>query len=114
MQHIQQDKYFREKKQVEFYNRNIVKIMNLALQNENKIGYVEVYADNDFNIMEDTLEFKIGKFKKKEFTPLREFKVLNPELIIDACYIYFEILWHYDKTKWQVKQLILSGVYKRC
>ena len=99
----------RELKQKEFLDKNLSRIYREALNNEDKIGYVSVYADNNFKLVENSLEFVEGDFDTSEFTLGESPTVLNPQEIEEAFFIYYVILWADNKTKWMVKELALKG-----
>ena len=99
----------REHKQMDFINKHREGIINEYLNNSDAIGFVKIIANNDFDIMGEI------RFQKENFEHTNFKKVLkNPEpkkgtIIKDAINIFYEVLWFDNKTKWQIKELILSN-----
>jgi hypothetical protein len=103
----------REEKQLDFLNTNFTNIFVEFEKNINKIGYLQVFVNDEFGL--SSINFIEGDFNKEQFTLLNfnnENKINDSITIKDAVYMYVEILWFDNKTKWFVKQLILSGDLK--
>lgn len=101
----------RENKQLEFLQKNMTTILNTALENKTKIGYVNLYADNNFNLVTNSLRFKECDFDKESFTSITFPNVPQPTAVIEAEFIYYSVLWFDNKTKWQVRELKLIHEY---
>ena len=105
-------KTIRENKQLEFLQKNHSQIVKKALENENKIGFVELFVDKDFKLLGNGLKFIESDFNKETFTlatiPTHPLTTLE---ILDAEFIYYTVLWFDNKTKWQVKEIILKGKF---
>jgi len=117
----------REKKQLAFYTKNNRLIIDEFLKNENSTGYVQIFADNKFKLIPNSIKFIKGNFDKSEFVKLKDilyhsenqtivsnikeseedFKKRDKK-IIDAGWLYCEVLWFDNKTKWQIKDLMLE------
>ena len=97
----------RELKQLDFLKSNQTKIVEECYNNENKIGYLQLYVDSNFNLIETSVEFIEGEFNRDEFTQREPVKAIAPERIKDAVFIYYSILWWDNKTKWDIKELVL-------
>jgi hypothetical protein len=97
----------REVKQLEFLNNSHYRIIEECIKNENKTGYLQLYVDNDFNLIENSVSFIEGDFNREEFTQREPVKAIAPERIKDAIFIYYSILWWDNKTKWNIKELVL-------
>ena len=97
----------RELKQKEFMNRYHATIVKECYKNESKTGYLKLYVDTDFNLIENSLRFIEGEFNKEDFLSRAPAKAIAPERIKDAIYIYYSILWWDNKTKWDIKELVL-------
>ena len=97
----------RELKQLKFITNNHYKIIEECFKNESKTGYLRLYVDNDFNLIENSVKFIEGDFNREEFTQRGPVKAIAPERIKDAIFIYYSIRWWDNKTIWNVKELIL-------
>ena len=97
----------REVKQLEFLAGNHHRIVAECYKNENKTGYLQLYVDNDFNVIENSVKFIEGDFNREDFTQREPVKAIAPERIKDALFIYYSILWWDNKTKWNIKELVL-------
>lgn len=97
----------REANQLEFIKNNHYRIVEECYKNENKTGYLQVYVDNDFNLIENSVKFIEGDFNRDEFTQREPVKAIAPERIKDAIFIYYSILWWDNKTKWNIKEMVL-------
>lgn len=97
----------REIKQIEFLNKHHATIVKECYKNENKTGYLQLYVDSDFNLIQTSLVFIEGEFNKQDFIDKEPLKAISPERIKDAIYIYYSILWWDNKTKWNIKELVL-------
>ena len=97
----------REIKQLEFIANNYSRIVNECIKNESKPGYLQLYVDNDFKLIENSVRFIEGDFNREEFTQREPLKPIAPDRINEAFFIYYSILWWDNKTKWEVKELIL-------
>lgn len=95
-----------EEKQTEFLNQNRLKIIEKALENEHKVGYVQMIADSNLQLIERSLKFIEGKFNSEEYTQIGGKKPLYPEKVVEPFFIYFRVLWFHNKTVWQAKQLL--------
>ena len=95
-----------EENQTEFLNQNRFKIIEKALENEHKIGYVQMIADSNLQLIERSLKFIEGKFNSGEYTQIGNKQPLDPHNVIEPFYIYFRVLWFHNKTVWQAKQLL--------
>jgi hypothetical protein len=89
----------RENKQLEFLQKNHIQIVKTALENKNKIGYVQLFVDNDFNLLGNSVKFNESDFDKESFTlatiphPQKTLEILESE------FIYYTVLWFDNKTK---------------
>ncbi|SDG82199.1 hypothetical protein [Psychroflexus sediminis] len=54
----------REHKQLEFMNNNRSRIIKKYISNKDKEGYVRLYVDDDFNLIEESFKFVEGDFNK--------------------------------------------------
>jgi hypothetical protein len=114
----------REQKQVEFFEKYNHLIIEEYLKNENNIGYVQIFADNEFELI-PPVKFIKGDFDTKSFVKLEDILYKSKNLktiselqesqkglnkIIDSAFMYCEILWFDNKTKWQIKGLMLDGL----
>jgi hypothetical protein len=99
----------REHQQFEFMKKNKIAIVEMAMENRNTIGYVELFVDNDFNLLDNKLRFVASDFNKKSFTRTTIPHPPKSIKIIEAEFIYYTVLWCDNKTKWKVKDLILTG-----
>jgi hypothetical protein len=97
----------REIKQLEFITNSHYRIVEECYKNEAKTGYLQLYVDNDFNLIENSVIFIEGEFNREEFTQRESVKAIAPERIKDAIFIYYSILWWDNKTKWDIKELVL-------
>ena len=97
----------RELKQLEFLKSNHTKIVEECYKNENKIGYLQLYVDSNFNLIETSVEFIEGEFNREDFIQREPVKAIAPERIKNAFFIYYSILWWDNKTKWDIKELVL-------
>jgi hypothetical protein len=101
----------REQRQLELLNAIHPMIVKECLRNESKTGYLQLYVDNDFNLIESSVEFIDGGFDSGEFVQREPIKPIAPERVKDAINIYYSILWWDNKTKWNVKELVLIAEY---
>ena len=97
----------RDIKQLEFLKSSHAKIVKECYKNESKTGYLRLYVDTDFNLIETSVEFIEGEFNRDEFNQREPVKAIAPERIKDAFFIYYSILWFDNKTKWNIKELVL-------
>lgn len=97
----------RELKQLEFINSYHATILKECYKNESKTGYLELYVDSSFNLIETSIKFIEGEFNRDEFNQREPVKAIAPERIKDAFFIYYSILWFDNKTKWDIKELVL-------
>ena len=95
------------KKQLKIIKDNIDEITDLSLKFESKNGYLQLYLDNHFKLIESSEKFIEGDFDREEFTERDIFYDLQGETVIDAFFIYFSLQLFDNKTKWNVKLLIL-------
>jgi hypothetical protein len=101
----------REYRQLEFMRKNKKMIVKTTIENKNTIGYVELYADDDFKLLNDKMRFVASDFNKKSFTLTNIPKTPKSIEIIEAEYIYYTVLWCDNKTQWKAKDLMLTGKY---
>ncbi len=99
----------RELKQLDFITNNHSRIVEECYKNENKIGYLKLYVDNEFNLIENSIKFIEGEFNREEFTKKESVKAIAPEKIKDASFIYYSILWFDNKSTWNIKELVLTS-----
>lgn len=97
----------RELKQLEFLENYHTKIVEECIKNEKKTGYLQLYVDNSFNLIDNSLKFIEGDFSIEDFTYREPVKPIAPEKKKEAMFIYYSILWWDNKTKWDIKELIL-------
>lgn len=95
-----------EEKQTEFLNVNHLKIIEKGLENEHKVGYVQVIVNNDFHLIEKSLKFVEANINSEEYTQIGSKGPSDPEKVIKPFYIYFRVLWFHNKTVWHAKQLL--------
>ena len=114
----------REQKQLEFLEKHNHLIIEEYLKNQNSTGYVQIFADNEFKLI-PSIKFIKGDFDTKSFVKISEIIIHKENLsnikesqeepdkdttIIDSSFMYCEVLWFDNKTKWQIKGLMLEGI----
>jgi hypothetical protein len=97
-----------EVKQYLFLKNNKEKIIKLAVDNESKTGYVKLYVDENFKLIENSLIFIEGDFNKNEYILLKTETPKNKENINNAFFIYYSVFWFNSKTRLDIKELILQ------
>jgi len=96
------DSLERELKQLNFItdvNQNIIFLWN---KNNNKTGYVQLFADNNFKLY--GLKFIEGDFDEREFIDL------EGETSVSGYFMYYKLHWQDNHTSWAVKAWIKTKV----
>lgn len=94
-------------KQKEFMYDIKERIVRVAIENDNKRGYVSLYATNEFEVLNNEVKFIEEDFNEEEFFLAKTPKSMNPEKVKDVICIYYKILWFHNKKVWLAKELIL-------
>jgi DNA-directed RNA polymerase specialized sigma54-like protein len=100
----------REQKQLQFIQDNRSFIVETCLENRDKNGYLRLYVDENFDLIESSVMFMEGEFNREEYLQVKELQPegIDPNKITEAMFIYYSILWWDNKTRWDVRELVLT------
>lgn len=94
-------------KQLEFLHNNYTLIMAGCYQHEDKIGYLQLMANKDFELVEDSVKFIEGDFNKDEFFLLDPIETTFQYKFKRCYYMYYSIVWLDHGIVWNFKELTL-------
>lgn len=93
-----------------FLKKNRYRIIDLALENRNKVGYVYAEANVRFQFVEPAFQFMEGKFDVKKFLRMNKgLKPYQPETTTETFFAYYEIFFHYWNIRVSYYDLVIIG-----
>lgn len=88
----------KEETKLQFMDDHEKTIIQETLRYLPKKGFLQVYVKEDFTIQ--FFQFQNKRFQEKSFSLLDDLKE-GPNF-----FIYYEVLWTCDQTKWKIKKQI--------
>ena len=100
----------RQDRQLKFIQDNRSFIVEACLKNRDKNGYLRLYVDENFNLIESSVVFMEGDFNRDEYLQVKELQPegIDANKVTEAMFIYYSILWWDNKTRWDVRELALT------
>jgi DNA-directed RNA polymerase specialized sigma54-like protein len=100
----------RQERQLKFMQDKRSFIVETCLKNRDKNGYLRLYVDENFNLIESSVVFMEGDFNRDEYLQVKELQPegIDANKVTEAMFIYYSILWWDNKTRWDVRELALT------
>jgi len=85
-------------------------IVETCLKNRDKNGYLRLYVDENFDLIESSVVFMEGDFNRDEYLQVKELQPegIDANKVNEAMFIYYSILWWDNKTRWDIRELALT------
>ena len=100
----------RQDRQLKFIQDKRSFIVETCLKNRDKNGYLRLYVDENFDLIESSVVFMEGDFNRDEYLQVKELQPegIDANKVTEAMFIYYSILWWDNKTRWDVRELALT------
>ncbi len=100
----------RQERQLKFMQDKRSFIVETCLKNRDKNGYLRLYVDENFDLIESSVVFMEGDFNRDEYLQVKELQPegIDANKVNEAMFIYYSILWWDNKTRWDIRELALT------